>query len=127
MAGKRTRERGELEREVMRILWESGEPLGAAEIQAVFTGQVPAYTTLMTALDRLEKKHQVLRLEESPRKVKFQAARSEEEHASLAMTTVLDAVANREAALLRFAGNLDSDDLDLLRQAIGDPAQRRRR
>lgn len=45
MAGERTRERGELEGEVMRILWGASEPLSARDIQAVFTGHVPAYTT----------------------------------------------------------------------------------
>ncbi|QTV80354.1 BlaI/MecI/CopY family transcriptional regulator [Microbacterium sp. NIBRBAC000506063] len=118
MAGQRTRERGELEGEVMRILWERDELLSARDVQALFSGHTPAYTTLMTALDRLEKKGQVVRSGESPRKVRFRAARSGDEHASREMASALDAAGDRQAALLRFAGNLAAEDLELLRQAI---------
>lgn len=123
MAGERTRERGELEAEVMRILWEASAPMSARDIQAVFTGHVPAYTTLMTALDRLQKKGDVVRLGDSPRKVRFRAARSGDEHVGRSMMTALDGAGDRQAALLQFAGNLAEEDLDMLRGAIS----RRRR
>ncbi len=127
MAGERTRERGELEGEVMRILWEATEPLNVREIQAVFTGHVPAYTTLMTALDRLQKKGDVLRTGDSPRKIRFHAARSGEEHAGRSMMSALEIAGDRQAALLQFAGNLDPEDLALLRGAIAAKAPRRPR
>jgi predicted transcriptional regulator len=118
MAGDRTRARGELEAEVMRILWGDTHLLSARDIQDRFTGRTPAYTTLMTALDRLEKKGRVIREGESPRKVKFRATRSVDDHASQEMVTALDAAGDRKAALLRFAGNLGAEDLELLREAI---------
>lgn len=34
------------------------------------------------------------------------------------MLEALDRVADREIALMQFAGNLDQDDLDLLRRAL---------
>lgn len=127
MAGERTRERGELEGEVMRILWDAPEPLNAREIQAVFTGHVPAYTTLMTALERLQKKGDVVRSGDSPRKVRFHAARSGHEHVGRSMMTALDGAGDRQAALLQFAGNLAEEDLDLLRSAITGKTARKRR
>lgn len=127
MAGERTRQRGELEGEVMRILWEASEPLSARDIQAVFTGHVPAYTTLMTALERLQKKGDVVRSGDSPRKVRFHAARSGDEHVGRSMMTALDGAGDRQAALLQFAGNLADEDLDLLRSAITGKTSRKRR
>jgi len=116
----RTRARGELESAIMRILWEADAPLSAKEIQAAFDGHTPAYTTLMTSLDRLRNKGRVLRSGDSPRKVRFAAAHAEDEHAGEAMLSALDAASDRRAALLRFAGNLDAKDVELLRRAI-DP------
>ncbi|MGO2684386.1 MAG: BlaI/MecI/CopY family transcriptional regulator [Microbacterium sp.] len=127
MAGERTRERGELEAEVMRILWEQSEPMSVREVQAVFSGRVPAYTTLMTALERLQKKGQVIRSGDSPRKVRFQAARSGDEHVSLSMMSALEGAGDREAALLKFAGNLAVEDVELLRRAIAPARTRKRR
>ncbi|MGO1506456.1 MAG: BlaI/MecI/CopY family transcriptional regulator [Microbacterium sp.] len=127
MAGERTRERGELEAEVMRILWEHGESMSVREVQAVFSGRVPAYTTLMTALERLQKKGQVIRSGESPRKVRFAAARSGDEHVSLSMMSALEGAGDREAALLKFAGNLATEDVELLRRAIAPARTRKRR
>lgn len=118
MAGDRTRARGELESEVMRILWDRSALLSGREIQDLFSGPTPAYTTLMTALHRLEKKGEVAREGQSARKVRFRAVRSGEEHVSREMTNALEAAGDRGAALLRFAGNLGEEELELLRQAI---------
>lgn len=125
MAGERTRERGELEGEVMRILWDAAEPMSAGDIQALFTGHVPAYTTLMTALDRLQKKGEVIR-SGSPRRARFRAARSGEEHVGLTMMTALDTAGDRQAALLQFAGNLAPEDVELLRNAIAGGSRKKR-
>lgn len=130
MAGERTRERGELEGEVLRILWAAAQPLGARDIQARFTGHIPAYTTLMTALERLQNKGDVVRVDDGTRRVRFQAARSGDEHVGRSMLTALSRAEDRRAALLQFAGNLDEHDLDLLRCALsqgrqGNSAKRR--
>lgn len=111
----------------MRILWEASEPLSARDIQVVFTGHVPAYTTLMTALDRLQKKGDVVRSGDSPRKVRFHAARSGDEHVGRSMMTALDGAGDRQAALMQFAGNLAEEDLDLLRSALTGKHSRKRR
>lgn len=116
---ERSRNRGELENEILQILWSSVEEMSARQVQAEFDGQVPAYTTILTTLDRLTKKGLVTRSGPSPRKLRFRAAMTEEEHRSQAMTEVLQSATDREAALLSFAGNLNPEDVELLKKALG--------
>ena len=118
MAGKRSREPGELESQVLRILRGFAGPVGARDIQALFEEPRPAYTSLLTILDRLRVKGLVAREELSPRKVRFSALQTSEEHASDAMLGVLGEVDDRRAVLLRFAGNLDDADVAFLRDAL---------
>jgi len=114
----RIREWGELESQIMNFLWDAPAPLGARDIQRLFVDHTPAYSTVMTTLTRLEKKGHVKRGGPSPRKTKFEAVRTNEEQTVDDMVSVLDQANDREAALLAFAGNLDSRDLELLRSAF---------
>lgn len=118
MSGIRTRAPGELEAEVLRILRASEEPLGARDIQAGFAASVPAHTTVLTALDRLVEKGEVVREQISARKMRFHASRSAAEDASATMIGALASIDDRQAALLKFAGDLDEQDLALLRSAV---------
>ena len=122
---ERTRNHGELEDEVMQILWRAEHPIDGRQVQAGFHGQVPAYTTVLTILDRLEKKGLVKRAGKSARKLLFVASHCQDEQISQIMSEALDTVQDREATLLRFAGNLSEHDLALLRKAIApaDPDQ----
>ncbi|MBD8478045.1 BlaI/MecI/CopY family transcriptional regulator [Microbacterium sp. CFBP 8794] len=119
MSGTRNRGRGELEAEVLAILRTHAEPAGAADIQSAFTEPTPAYTTILTALDRMIEKGEVTRHAESPRKVRFAARLSAAENASDSMHRALKSTDDRRAALLQFAGDLDADDVDMLRSALG--------
>ncbi|MGB3413772.1 MAG: BlaI/MecI/CopY family transcriptional regulator [Microbacteriaceae bacterium] len=112
------RHRGELEREIMRILWDASAPIDGKEIQSQFQAPVPAYTTLLTTLDRLERKNLVGRSGSNGRKILFQATYSEEERVSSSMLDALQTAADRDAVLLRFAGNLSEEDVALLRAAL---------
>lgn len=127
MAGERTRERGELERAIMSVLWSAETPLGARDIQEALSGAAPAYTTVLTTLDRLEKKQLVSRNAESPRKVRFAPVRSEPEQASHSMHTALADAGDRREALLKFTGDLDDSDVALLRAALDSPREKRRK
>lgn len=122
MARRSTREHGALEAEVMRILRRFSGTVGVRQIQAEFDDPAPAYTTLLTVLDRLVVKGLVIREEQSPRKVRFAAAHSGEEHASTAMISALEEADDKRAVLLRFAGNLDDEDVALLRDALSGGA-----
>lgn len=113
-----TRNRGELEAEIMGILWSSDSALTAKEVQACFTTNVPAITTLITVLDRMCAKGQVTKASSSGRSQVFSAATSQADHISTAMTSALHSSDDRVAALLHFAGSLSEDDRAFLRQAI---------
>ena len=118
MAGIRTRNRGELEGAILRILRQSTTPMSANEIRDAVTGETPATTTVLTALDRLYDKGDVIRFQESPRKVRFAAAQSAAESASTAMLLALEQNEDRRAVLLKFAGDLGDADAQLLRSAL---------
>lgn len=118
MTGSRSRGRGELENEVLDILRRHDAPVGAADIQDAFTKPTPAYTTILTALDRLIGKGDVVRHAESPRKMRFSARLSAAESASDSMHRALQSSTDRRAALLQFAGDLDPDDVEMLRSAL---------
>lgn len=113
-----TRARGELEGDILHILWSNDVPLTAKEIRDVFPGKKPAHTTILTALDRLQAKGHVVRVGQAARGIRFAPARSESEHASEAMLGTLADTSDRAAALLKFAGNLDAKDVKLLREAL---------
>lgn len=118
MSGTRSRGRGELESEVLAILRERSMPVGAADIRDAFTEPTPAYTTILTALDRLIDKGEVVRHAESPRRVRFAARLSAAESASDSMHRALTGTTDRRAALLQFAGNLDEAGVEVLRSAL---------
>lgn len=120
MAGMRKREWGELEVEVMQRLHAQEFAISARELQAMFSEPVPAYTTLMTTLTRLEGKGRVERVGDSPRKIRFRPLHSSEEEASETMTSALEQAGDRRAALLAFAGNLDEDDVAALMDVFGE-------
>jgi predicted transcriptional regulator len=113
------REKGRLEAEVLQVLWSSDVALTAAEVRAALD-PVPALTTVLTVLDRLAEKGEVRRDGEARRGVHFVAARSEQEHRSIAMTELLDASSDRAGTLLRFAGSLDDEELAVLRRALDE-------
>ena len=102
----------------MHVLWSQGRPMTSLEIQDLVTGKRPAQTTLLTALDRLGQKGMVRRVGDAVRRVQFEPTITEAEHASQAMLEALPEDASRGAALLKFAGDLDPEDLDILREAI---------
>lgn len=118
MSAKPRRGRGELEGEVLAILRSREAPVSAAEVRAGFSGATPAYTTVLTALDRLVRKGVVRREASSPRKLRFRAVSSAIDDATSRMLDALDRATERDAVLMRFAGNLDPDDLATLRSAI---------
>lgn len=122
MAGGR-RARGALEAELLRVLWQGGEPLTAQEIAQRLSGDTPAVTTVLTILERLRVKGEVVRVGEGPRGLRFSPARSESDYTGEAMLATLADSSDRTAALLKFAGSLDAQDVDALRRALGTPAR----
>lgn len=121
MAGVKQRANGELEAEVLRALRNENEPLGARDVQDRVGEPKPAYTTVLTALDRLEAKGEVIRLATSPRKVRWTASRTAVEESAESLLATLGAAADRRAVLMSFAGNMDAADADVLRALLEPP------
>lgn len=112
------RARGQLEHELMEALWDAPDGLTARQLVDVLDGPPAAITTLLTVLDRLRTKRLILRTGERGSGYVFRAAASREEDLVNTMVASLTSTADRPAALLRFAGELDADDAAVLRQAL---------
>jgi len=118
------RDRGQLEADVMRQLWDADRPRTAKEIQAGFGADAPAITTLLTVLDRLRRKGLVNR-SDARTNITFSAAQSESDRVVESMLQSLQETGDRQAVLLRFAGDLDSSDAEVLRRALEGRTRRR--
>lgn len=119
----RRRAMGELESEVLSLLWAADEPLTPGDVLELLDGDL-AYTTAMTILTRLWEKGLVER-EQRGRAYAYSAVVSEAELAAQRMQTTLEHTRDREGALSRFVGSLSKKDERTLR-AIVDQLQRRR-
>ncbi|MFC6064152.1 BlaI/MecI/CopY family transcriptional regulator [Streptomyces ochraceiscleroticus] len=119
---------GELEADVMRIVWASSEPLNIQGIVDALNGEGRqlAYTTVMTVTERLRTKGWLERVKQG-RSFRYSAVRTADDYSAGLMQQALDSSADRTSALLRFAGRLDASEAAALRQALedmpADPAQ----
>ena len=102
---------GDLEREVMRHLWDAGEPLTVRQVhERLMRERDLAYTTVMTVLDRLAKKG-VVTQQKADRAYLYAPAQSREEMTAAVMLDALTASDNRDAALAYFVGQLPPEAL----------------
>ncbi len=102
----------------MAALWRADGPLTSAEVRDAFPeAHRPALTTILTVLSRLEDKERVIR-EPHASGATFAPAAAESADAAESMAHVLDGVADRQAALARFAGALAPEDVAALRRAL---------
>ncbi|CAM5625578.1 BlaI/MecI/CopY family transcriptional regulator [Streptomyces coeruleorubidus] len=116
---------GELEAEIMRVMWASGEPLNVHEIVDALhrEGRDPAYTTVMTVTERLRTKGWLER-DKQGRSFRYSPVRTADDYSAELMEQALESSADRESALLRFAGRLDASEAAALRRALADmPAE----
>lgn len=112
---------GELEAAVMNVLWEAGTPLTVREVLTDLTDRTPAYTTVMTVLDRLTKKDMAQR-ERDGRAWRYTPVRSREEMTASAMRHTLSTLEapQRRAAMLRFLDDASAEEIADLRSALED-------
>lgn len=114
MSGRRAM--GELESEVLTILWAADNALTPAEVLDALGGDV-AYTTAMTILSRLWQKGLAER-EPRGRAYAYRPKVSEAELAAQRMQATLARTHDREAALARFVGSLSKKDERALRRLL---------
>lgn len=120
---------GDLERVVMEHLWDAADRAGTAfggatvrEVHARFEGEREiAYTTVMTVLDRLAKKHLVTR-ERDGRAWRYTPADTREALTAQTMRrTLVDMeVTDRRTALLHFLDGATTDEIDDLKAALAE-------
>jgi len=113
---------GDLERRVMEILWARlNEQLTARQVADDLPGY--AYTTVLTVLDRLERKGLVER-ERGGRAHRYAAMASRESYVAGLMRDALGSVADRDAALVHFAETVSREDAAVLRRALAEAPRR---
>lgn len=114
---------GDLERAVMDHLWSTPRPQTVRQVhEALSADRGLAYTTVMTVLQRLTKKHLVSQLRDD-RAHRYAAERGRDELVAGLMVDALDQAANsgdRRAALVHFVEQVGADEADALRRALAE-------
>ncbi|MDU7360663.1 MAG: BlaI/MecI/CopY family transcriptional regulator [Propionibacteriaceae bacterium] len=108
--------RGELEQRIMELLWAADEPRSVADVhQELGKERELAYTTVMTVLDRLAKKHLASR-ELVNRAWQYQAADPQHIVVARELKALLDSLPDdvRRLAIAAFAAQLSDDERKLL-------------
>lgn len=116
MTGKR-REPGELESQILSVLWSAPAPLTTAEIAAQVDGAL-AYNTVQTVLARLLAKGAVIR-ESAGRAHAYSPVLDSAGLAARRMRAVLDREGDRAAVLNEFLDTLTPEDEDTLTRLLG--------
>lgn len=107
----------------MEVLWDRGEPCLVRDVVRALTARDLAYTTVMTVLDRLEKKG-VVRRRRDGRAWRYEAVSSREGYIAQLMLDALDLTGDRDAALTRFAMSVSESEVEVLSQALEQAARR---
>ena len=115
-AERARRGHGELEAEILALLWTAGEPLTAVDVQGRLDGDL-AYTTVVTILSRLHDK-QVLTRARSGRAYAYRPVTDEPGLVARRMRQLLDSEDDRDAVLAQFVSNLSTDDERALRRLL---------
>jgi predicted transcriptional regulator len=116
---------GELEQQVLSVLWAADAPLIPREVQAQLADP-PAYTTVKTILDRLQRKGTATRTSRG-RAYAYQAVVSESAVAAEHARALLANGHDRRAVLQGFVDVLSADDNEELTQLLRKARGRRQR
>jgi predicted transcriptional regulator len=114
---------GELEQQVLGVLWAADVPLVPREVQEQLEDP-PAYTTVTTILDRLHRKGAATRSSRG-RAFAYEAVVSEADVAAQHARALLANGNDRRAVLQGFVDVLSQDDTDQLASLLREAQQRR--
>lgn len=113
---------GSLEAKIMRVAWEhAGQYMLVREMLDHLPGD-PAYTTVMTVMNRLYEKG-LLRRRRDGRAWSYRPATSREAYAASTMAEALNSARDRNAALLHFFADLGPEDAAALRRLLDHNAK----
>lgn len=121
MVGRRAH--GQLKTTVLALLREAGEPLSARMVLERWPADEvrPAFTTVITVLTRLQASGAVQRADGA--EARFAVPRLPSAETAESMLTALLGSADRDSALMSFAGRLSERDLEVLRRAVDGSAR----
>lgn len=109
---------GQLEAQVMGVLWDHGGWMTPGEVHAVLERErALAYTTVMTVLVRLCRKGRVER-ERDGRAFAYHPVQTREQYAAERMRELLAGAGDRAEALVHFVGSIDGTERDQLRRLL---------
>ncbi|MFE5328547.1 BlaI/MecI/CopY family transcriptional regulator [Embleya sp. NPDC056575] len=109
---------GELEAQVMLRIWRRNSPASVREVQeALLPDREPAYTTVMTVLDKLFRKG-LLRRELVGRAYLYEAVYSRDAHTAELMRDDWIFGGGRAGALVHFVEGMTPEQIEVLRDAL---------
>ena len=121
---RRMRASGELESAVMTAIWDAAEPVTVRhvmeEVGRQSSSSPPAYTTIMTVMERLLEKGLLARAN-SGRAHLYAPTKSREQHAAALMAEALGTSPNRATALQFFAAELSEAERVRMRDLLDRP------
>jgi len=113
---------GQLEREILDVLWDTNEPLQAADVREALGSRL-AYTSVATVLSRLWEKGSVSRLL-AGRAFAYRPTLTREEWYAEQMLAVLENSPNQRALLAGFVDKLSRRDRDAIRRMLDEGSAR---
>jgi predicted transcriptional regulator len=115
---------GALERAVMETLWDLTGPetdrsdaTARQVVERLAASRSLAYTTVLTVLERLERKGLVRRLRQG-RAHRYVPVATREAYAAELMLEALGRASDRDAALVRFVDAVSPEEAEVLRRAL---------
>lgn len=108
---------GKLERAVLEVLWDRAAPCLVRDVVDALADRDLAYTTVMTVLDRMEKKG-VVRRERDGRAWRYEPAATRDSYVAQQMLDALGFAGDRVAALTRFAEAVPAREAEALSRAL---------
>ncbi|MDZ4265894.1 MAG: BlaI/MecI/CopY family transcriptional regulator [Mycobacterium sp.] len=116
---------GRLETQVMDVVWRTGYPVSVRDVlDNLQTDREPAYTTVMTVMDNLNRKGWLTR-EREGRAYIYEATRSRLEAAADAMRELLAYTGDPAGALLHFARGATAAESKALTRGLRERGRRR--
>ncbi len=115
---RRSRPFGDLEATLMDLLWSAPHPLSVREaMEGLRPDRALAYTTVMTVLDNLHRKHW-LRRQRDGRAWRYAPALTREAYTAQLMHEALAVSDDRAGVLARFVEEIDPADAEALAAAL---------
>ena len=113
---------GELERDVLNVLWDVEEALQPSDVREALGADL-AYTSVATVLTRLVEKGTVTRVPMG-RAFAYRPTLSREDWYAEQMLAVVDGSPNQRALLVGFVGKLSRRDREALRRMLAENDRR---